>query len=74
MLLMGDGKLQARFDCNRGGGNHKISEGKVSLGPLLSPRMACPPGSLDAPYVRIALSRPRNSGPSRWWTRSHFWV
>jgi len=52
ILLMGGGKLQARFDCNRGGGAYKISEGKLSFGPLLSTRMACPPGSLDGPYMR----------------------
>ena len=51
-LLTGDGKLQARFDCNSGGGAYKISEGKLSFGPLLSTRMACPPGSLDGPYMR----------------------
>ncbi|MGE5302642.1 MAG: META domain-containing protein [Alphaproteobacteria bacterium] len=52
LLLTGDGKLQARFDCNSGGGAYKISEGKLSFGPLVSTRMACPPGSLDGPYMR----------------------
>lgn len=47
-----NGKLQARFDCNRGGGEYKISPGKLSFGPLLSTRMACPPDSLDGPYMR----------------------
>jgi len=50
--LGSDGKLQARFDCNSGGGSYKISEGKLSFGPLLSTRMACVPDSLDAPYTR----------------------
>jgi heat shock protein HslJ len=50
--LTDDGKLQARFDCNRGGGEYKISAGKLSFGPLLSTRMACPPGTLDGPYMR----------------------
>jgi heat shock protein HslJ len=52
ILLTGDGKLQALFDCNSGGGTYKISEGKLSFGPLVSTRMACPPGSLDGPYMR----------------------
>lgn len=47
ILLTDEGKVQARFDCNRGGGNYKISEGKLSFGPLISTRMACPPDSLD---------------------------
>jgi heat shock protein HslJ len=52
-ILLTDGaKLQARFDCNSGGGAYKISEGKLSFGPLVSTRMACPPGSLDGPYMR----------------------
>jgi len=50
--LMDDGKVQARFDCNRGGGTYRISEGKLSFGPLLSTRMACPPESLDGPFMR----------------------
>jgi heat shock protein HslJ len=50
--LAGDGKVQARFDCNGGGGTYQISEGKLSFGPLLSTRMACPPGSMDGPFMR----------------------
>jgi heat shock protein HslJ len=52
VLLTEDGKLQARFDCNRGGGNYEISEGRLSFGPLVSTRMACPPDSLDGPFMR----------------------
>ena len=47
-----DGKLVARFDCNRGGGDYEISEGKLTIGPLISTRMACPEGSLDATFTR----------------------
>jgi heat shock protein HslJ len=50
--LSDEGKAQIRFDCNRGGGEYKISEGKLSFGPLLSTRMACPPDSLDATFMR----------------------
>jgi len=52
IILTDDGKLQARFDCNRGGGEFKISPGKLSFGPLMSTRMACPPDTLDGPYMR----------------------
>jgi len=52
ILLKADGKTQVRFDCNRGGGDYKISEGKLSFGPLMSTRMACPPDTLDAPFMR----------------------
>lgn len=52
IILTDEGKLQARFDCNRGGGEFKISPGKLSFGPLLSTRMACPEDSLDRPFMR----------------------
>ena len=52
IILTEDGKLQARFDCNRGGGEYEISEGKLSFGPLMSTRMACPEDSLDGPFMR----------------------
>jgi len=52
IMLTDNGKLQARFDCNRGGGDYKISPGKLSFGPLLSTRMACPPDSLDGPFMK----------------------
>ena len=38
--------------CNRGGGDYRISTGKLSFGPLLSTRMACPEDSLDGPFMR----------------------
>jgi heat shock protein HslJ len=50
--LADDGKAQIRFDCNRGGGDFKISAGKLSFGPLISTRMACPEDSLDGPFMR----------------------
>ena len=52
ILLKADGRAQARFDCNRGGGDYKISEGKLSFGLLVSTRMACPPGTLDAAFMK----------------------
>ena len=52
ILLKADGKVQIRFDCNLGGGDYQISEGRLSFGPLMSTRMACPPDTLDAPFMR----------------------
>jgi heat shock protein HslJ len=52
IILANNGTLQARFDCNRGGGEFKISPGKLSFGPLMSTRMACPEDSLDGPFIR----------------------
>lgn len=52
IALMPEGKVQARFDCNRGSGSYEISAGRLSFGPLLSTRMACPADSLDGPFMR----------------------
>ena len=50
--LQDEGRVQALFHCNRGGGSYKISAGMLSFGPLMSTRMACPEGSLDGPFMR----------------------
>ncbi len=52
ILLTDNGRLQGRFDCNRGGGEYKISSNKLSLGPIFSTRMACPPDSLDTSFIK----------------------
>jgi heat shock protein HslJ len=52
ILLEGGGRAIVRFDCNRGGGGFTISPGRLSFGPLMSTRMACPPDSLDGPFMR----------------------
>ncbi len=52
ILLMDNGRLEGRFDCNRGGGDYKISSNKLSFGPIFSTRMACPPDSLDTAFMR----------------------
>jgi len=52
-ILLTDGSnLKAKFDCNGGGGNYEISEGKLTFGPMMSTRMACPEDTLDAPFMR----------------------
>jgi len=52
LRITGDGRLQARFDCNKGGGSYQISTGKLSFGPIMSTRMACAPDSLDSQFMR----------------------
>ena len=52
IILANNGTLQAQIDCNRGGGEFKISPGKLSFGPLMSTRMACPEDNLDGPFIR----------------------
>ena len=52
IFLQADNRAQMRFDCNRGGGGFNISMGKLSFGPLMSTRMACPPDSLDSAFMR----------------------
>ena len=47
-----NGHLEAKFDCNRGGGTYTLSEGRVSFGPLMSTRMACAEDSLDAVFMK----------------------
>lgn len=51
-LLTEDGKVEAKFDCNSGGGSYEISEGSLSFGPMMSTRMACPEDSQDALFMR----------------------
>lgn len=52
VLLKPDGTVQARFDCNRGGGGYKVSPGRLSFTALMSTRIACPPDSLDSIFMR----------------------
>jgi heat shock protein HslJ len=50
--LASNGRLLVRADCNRGMGSYQIAEGMLALAPIATTRMACPPGSLDARYLR----------------------
>lgn len=52
IFLGADGNARIRFDCNRGGGDYTISTGKLSFGPLISTRMACPADTLDVTFMR----------------------
>ena len=50
--LVEGGRVEARFDCNRGGGSVEISEGRIKFGPMMSTRMACPEDTQDALFMR----------------------
>jgi len=50
--LSPNGRLLARADCNRGTGSYRIGAGTIAIGPVATTRMACPPGALDASYLR----------------------
>ncbi len=52
LLLGDDGRAQVRFDCNRGGGSYTISAGRLSFGPMMATRMACPSDSQDFLFMR----------------------
>ncbi len=52
ILFSPDMKADIRFDCNRGGGDFTILDNKISFGPLISTRMACPEDTLDAEFMR----------------------
>lgn len=52
ILLQEDGNVRVRFDCNKGRGKYTLSEGRISFGPLMATRMACPPDTQDATFMR----------------------
>jgi heat shock protein HslJ len=52
LLLTKEGRAQVQFDCNKGGEDYQISDGKLSFGPMMSTRMACPEDSQDALFTR----------------------
>ena len=52
LLLEPEGRARLRIDCNMGNGGFEIDPGKLTFGPIMSTRMACPPGSLDIVFSR----------------------
>ena len=52
IVLLPEGKAKIKFDCNNGQGDYNITDGRLSFGPLISTRMACPPDTQDAPFMR----------------------
>ena len=45
-----DTTVAAQIDCNRGHGKYTLDGQAITIGPLATTRMACPPGSLDAVF------------------------
>lgn len=47
-----DGSLAARVDCNRGMGSYTADDVSLTLGPLATTRMMCPPDSQDSEFTK----------------------
>ena len=47
-----DGTINIRADCNRGGGTYILDEKKITIAITHTTRAACPPGSMEQPYIR----------------------
>ena len=50
--LGADGRVSGKADCNRMMGTYTIDAQTLRFGPLATTRMACPPGSVDADWLR----------------------
>jgi len=46
-----DGRMEAQFDCNRGGGSYEKSGNTLSFGPIMATRMACPQDTQDSLFM-----------------------
>ena len=63
ILLMPEGHLSVRLDCNAGGGRYTLAGSSLTLNLTHTPMAACPPGSLaqvfmkDLAAARIAFLR-----------------
>ena len=51
LTLQADGNARLLFDCNRGSATYEIAGNKLSFGPLISTRMACPPDTQDHVFM-----------------------
>ncbi len=49
--LGGDGRATVKADCNRGSGAYHLDGRSLSLGPFVTTRATCPPGSLADRYL-----------------------
>jgi heat shock protein HslJ len=52
LKLLPDCKVNIRADCNRGGGVYTLDGRKISIEITHTTRAACPPESLEQPYIR----------------------
>ncbi len=51
LMLMPDGKVNIRADCNLGGGVYILRGQEISIEITHTTRAACPPGSLEQSYI-----------------------
>jgi heat shock protein HslJ len=66
ILLMPEGQLSVKVDCNAGGGRYTLEGSSLTLEVTHTTMAACPPGSLDQEFMkdlaaaRIAFMRDGN--------------
>ena len=48
----GGGRVNVRADCNRGSGSYEVNGTQIKFGAIALTRMACPPPSQDAEFLR----------------------
>lgn len=66
ILLMPEGHLSVKLDCNAGGGRYTLAGSTLTIEVTHTTMAACPPGSLDRQFmrdltaVRIAFMREGN--------------
>jgi len=48
----GGGRVNVRADCNRGSGSYEVNGTQIKFGAIALTRMACPPASQDAEFLR----------------------
>jgi heat shock protein HslJ len=55
MVTFGDGRMSGSVGCNRLGADYKFADGKLSFGPVMSTKMACPDpvGKQEHDFVSI---------------------
>ena len=52
LLFQPGGAIAVRADCNRGSGSYVLSGSVLSFGPMALSRAMCPPGSMDAEFMK----------------------
>jgi heat shock protein HslJ len=48
-----EGRLEVQADCNGCSGTYQLTDGALSVSPLICTRLACPSGPFDTEYVRL---------------------
>jgi heat shock protein HslJ len=47
-----DGRVAVRADCNSGSGSYTVTGSQITIGPVATTRVACPPGSLYDQFMQ----------------------